>query len=514
MRQLLTINPTGLMNRRDLVTRIGDDQVLTRENFRVIGLKDKRNKKIPGSDRYNTTSVGSDPVVWMFRYYTKLLKRKNFFFSGGGLYHIDDSGNTTLIIGTFNPEAYPCAVEVRVSDNDTLLFSEGVDTGMYSHDGNDAQNFAKENAVTLNFVGMISHLDRVFAFEEDSEELHYSKNLEFTNYTDSTDAGTIIIGAKRGSKIQQIIVHNETIYIFKTDSIWVLEGDSPSNFVVREVHPYMGLAARRSLVSTGTVLIGYMSDYEVYSFGGTVDSMKLLSYNIALGGDLTKDLVPIVNRDRVDQINAEYHNGLYRMAFTLSGETQNKWEYCFDTTNSTDFFTKDNNVSSYLKYIRYPDKNELVTGRSDVGRLMHQNRGINFDNQDTALAMHFKIQTKFVGLGEEPRNFRVKKVWIEFGALGTLPMPVKYYLDTRHAASDVRSDSFTTKGEQKSVTSFIKVNAQSAFTSRQVLKWGGAKGQNISLAIDEQIRDVDLEFSTMRAEVITKNLKRSEKVGV
>ena len=71
---------------------------------------------------------------------------------------------------------------------------------MYSHDGNLSNNFRIETAVTRNFVWMVSFLDRMFAFEEDSEDLYFSANLVPTDFTNSTDAGLITIGAKGGAR--------------------------------------------------------------------------------------------------------------------------------------------------------------------------------------------------------------------------------------------------------------------------------------------------------------------------
>lgn len=516
--QLARIKPIGRINRRAIITDTPEDQVLSRENFYVTGQKPYlKVKKFPGSDRYNSTSVGSYPIVWAFRYQTKLNKRRNYFFGGGFLYHIDDLGNTTAINpAVFDPTAYPCAVEMRVSDTDIMYFSEGKTTGMFSYDGNVSNTFTKETAVTLNFVGMASHLDRLWGFEEDSEDLYFSVNLDPTNFTNSTDAGIITIGAKRGSKIQQIIVYQETLFIFKTDSVWVLEGRTPSEFTVREVHPSMGLAARRSIVSAGNVLIGLMSDYEVYSFGGTRESMKLLTYDISLSGGLVntnENLLPILNTDRMDQICATFHNFFYRMSFVENGDTINRLEYIFNTINETDAFTRGNNVGSYLVYDRVPDKNELVTGRSDIGRLMHQYRGLNWDNQETGANMRLLTQTGFFGLGE-PRNFRVRRVWGNWGVLGARPIPIRILIDGRTALSDSTTEELDTQGETKTVAG-LSIQSQSAVTSRFIPRHNNAKCQSFSLMINETLSNVDTEFSSFDCEIITqRNLKRNRKVGV
>lgn len=487
--------------------------MLVKENFLTIGSKNMKVKKLSGSDRLNSSAVASTPFTWGHRYYSTLSDRHTFAFNGGAIYFISDTGVATSSIGVFSATAYPCSAQVRVSEQDILLFSEGKDTGMYSYDGNTSYNFHHEVEVSLNFVGMISFLDRLWGFEEDSDQLYFSVNLDPTNFTDSTDAGQIEVGPKRGSKIQGLALMNETLYIFKNDSIWVLTGRSPSEFSLQEIHPYLGVSARRSIqnVESGIIFLG--SDFEFYSFGGTIDSTQLLTYDLCVGGDYTKDLLPLINRDKLESVCSTYHNHLYRCSFVENGGVKNNLEYMFNTINKTDGISRGNNVSCYFKWDRYPDKNELLTGRSDNGYLMFQYRGLNWDNQGTSPTMPIKLQTKFVG-GEEPRNMRVRRTWLNSSVLGGSDINIQTLMDCRTAASDATSDNFATFGEYKNPILAVRIASQSSITSRQIPRHGNAKGQNFSLLIDENIKDRDLEFSSFQAEIITKNIKRSHRVGV
>ena len=257
-----------------------------------------------------------------------------------------------------------------------------------------------------------------------------------------------------------------------------------------------------------------MSDYELHEFNGT-QQMKLLTYDVALFGDLTKDLNPIVNTFRLDQICATYHNFLYRMAFCSmdSSAVQNDMEYCRSSINDVDFFTRGNKVSSYCIWDRSPDQKQLVTGRSDIGRLMKQYQGLNWDNDASGATMSILTQTKFYGL-DEPRNFRVRRYWGNFGVLGAQNIPIRMFIDSRNAASDSTSDELITQGETKALMA-MRLNSQTAISSRQIPRHANSKCQNFSLKIEETIADRDLEFSSFHAEIISpKNLKRSQRVGV
>lgn len=512
----LTIKPVGIMNRRDKANEGDFKQVLWRQNFRVIGIGEAmKNVKLPGSDRYTTSAISESPVVWGHRYYTSGNFARTFAFAGGVLSYIDNYGTKTEIINTFLPTAYPCSEIFKVSGNDLLLFSAGDGTGMYSYDGNLTPTFQKQNQVTLNFAGFLSHLDRIFGFEEGSDNLYFSVNLDPFDYTNSTDAGVITIGAGRGSKIMGLALLNETLYIFKQDSIWILEGRTPSEFSVRQVVTDLGVAARRSIkkgkLTNSIFFLG--SNFEFYNFDGT--NLKLLSYNICIGGDYTKNLPSIINLDRMDQVVADFHDNLYRCSFVETEQTVAKMEWCFDTTNQTDFFTRGNNVACYIKYDRYPDKNELLTGRSDNGYLMYQHRGLNWDNQAASVetpTMPLLLRTKFVG-EKKPVNMRFKYAWVDAEVMGAEPIPINYFIDSRIAGSDARTDQWQMRGEYKSPTNFININSQSDVTDRQVLKHSGSKGVSIQFEINIDKYNLDFGFSNIHVLAIEKNAKRNVKVA-
>jgi len=414
----------------------------------------------------------------------------------------------------FSPLSRPCWVNIRVSDNDVLYFSEGVSTGMYSYDGNLDNTFVKENAVTLNLVDMISWLDRNWGFEEDEEALNFSKNLVPTNFTDSTDAGTMIVGAKAGSKIQRIGLHRDTLYIFKTDSIWRIVGRTPNEFIVELVHDSLGVAARWSLqqVEDGFIFLG--SDYEFYSFGGSKDTTTKLTYNIAMAGDLTKDLAPIINKNKMDDITSTYHNNLYRCSLVEHGQVNPNLEYIYNTINETDSFSRGFNVSCYIKFNQVPDANDLFIGRFSDGRLMRMYNGNNVDNGATSPSMSIRLQTKFIGQ-ETPRNMRVTKVWGTFGVLTKPAIPIRMYKDCRTALSDSTSDELTPYGESKTIYGMASVASQSAVTDKFTPRWDNGKCQNFSLEIRDETPNRELELSHFDAEVITtKELKNSRFANV
>ena len=520
MLPVVEIETTGNVNRRDSRDKLKKGDVVWRENFLVYGIGDsKTNKKHPGSDRYNGTAV-TGTFTSGYRYYSGALA-KTYAFCDGDKYlkFLDDNGNISdILLQPSNPNdvAYPVWEEMRVSLNNLLLFADGFN-GIYTYDGNIGNTFTK-TAATLNPVDMLSFLDRLFVIEEYSDVLSYGANVTNggspTDFT-GTDAGEITVGPKRGSKLMRAIYFMGTLFLFKDDSIWVLEGNTPETFQLRQVVSNIGLAARRGIAVGRNAIYFLGSDFEVYQFQGTQASLKLLTYNIALSGNRSKDLVEIINKYRMSQVSATYHDYLFRLSFVETGETVAKMEYIFNTTNETDGFTRGNNVSCYFQYDKLPDRGQLVTGRSDAGYLMHQYRGLNWDNQADTPTMPYKLTTAAIRPSKSSlENVRFKRAWADFQILGAEALDVDYYLDTRIAKSDRKTIQLATQGETKGMTNFLRTNAQTNIFSRAILHWENAKGQSIYFEIDKDRNNVDLSIGSFYTEVIQKNRKRSERVGV
>lgn len=528
MLPVTSIDTTGVVNRRGAVDGLKKGEVLSRENLRVIGLEvsERLNKKFNGSDRYNATEVSGGIFLSGYRYYNGDADHVNFAVTflywwnrstEGRLYHIDNHGNVTLK-ETLPVNGYPqpCWEQVKVSSNNLLLFADGFN-GIWSYDGNTDYSWI-QRSTAKNPVWMRMHLDRLFAFEENSDSLIYAINVtgggEVTNFADSTDAGEIVIGPRRGARLQWGEVDSQDLYMWKNDSIWILEGRTPSEFSVRVVHESRGTPARHSVVKTDSTILFLADDFEFYSFGGTQASTQLLSYKMAVSGDFSKDLVAIINKDRMNEVVATYHDHLYRCSIVENGATQNKLEYFYDTTNKTDGLTRDNNVSCYIIYDKTPpDKKQLLTGRTDAGYVMYQHRGLNWDNQAASPTMPLKIQSSFLKL-DPTIMVRVKRIYGDFQVLGAEDLLVKHFIDARTADSDSVEIPLQIQGETKNITSFMRMNSQASITSRQVMPWARSKALSHSLKLDFNRKNIDLSFSKFHLEYVPKNRKIRKSVSI
>ena len=511
MRQIITETPTGRINRRDLPQDLAAGEVQDRSNFIVIGVgENKRNRKHPGATRFTDNDTGTSYTSGRVYYTNGNVRKIIAFNSNGKLYFISENGEETEDVPIFIGSSIPCWATFRVSSNDTLFFCAGDNSGLYEYSGQVANNFQLVPSFSLNPVDMVPHLDRMFYVEEDSDVTTFSKNLDPTNVTDSSDAGEITVEAAGGSKIVKQVVFREQMFFLKSNIIARLDGRTPATFEIHHVIDWLGCAARHSVQVTPIGIIFLGSDYEFYLFDG--QNVKMLSYGAAIGGDKTKNLTGLINRNKTANIVSTYYDNKYRCSFAENGKTTNNLEWCYDLTNETDFMTRGFNISSYIAMDRQPDEPLLLTGRTDLGRLMRMNSGLNWDDGDANPQMSCKLVTRAIGAGE-PYNARFKRIHMTTEVLGAEPMPVYYALDCRTRVSDWGSDQFPIKGEQASVGSFNML-IQSNITSRMNLKYGKSKGQNITLIIDRNSRDVDFGISKFDIEAIVhKTPKLSEKVA-
>ena len=510
MRQIITERPTGRINRRDLPQDLAPGEVQARENFIVIGVgENKRNRKHPGATRFTDNDTGNSYTSGQ-AYYTGSARKIIAFNSNGKLYFIGEDGSETVDVPIFIGSSRPCWATFRVTSNDTLFFCAGDNSGLYYYSGQVANNFQLQSGFSLNPVDMVPHLDRMFYVEEDSEVSTFSKNLDPTNVTDSSDAGEITVEAAGGAKIMKQVVFREQMFYLKSNIIARLDGRTPATFEIHHVIDWLGCAARGSVQVTPIGIIFLGSDYEFYLFDGV--NVKMLSYGAAIGGDKTKNLTGLINRNKTANIVSTYYDNIYRCSFTEAGRTTNNLEWCYNLTNETDFMTRGFNISSYIAMDRQPDDPMLLCGRTDLGRLMRMYSGLNWDDGDSSPQMSCKLVTRAIGAGE-PYNARFKRIFMTTEVLGAEKMPVYYAMDCRTRVSDWGSDQLIIKGEQASVGSFNML-IQSSITSRMNLKYGKSKGQNITLIIDRNARDIDFGFSKFELEAIVKRTRKlSEKVA-
>ena len=433
--------PTGGLNLVDPEHKLREGQVRVSQNFIA---RNNKVTKIGGTTRYNATAVSGN-ITWAERYYGRTTDgteiKKAFAFANGTIYVGDDvAGSLASSQGAFQTGTYPESEVIQVSGRSLMFFfNEGLDVP-YTYDGNESNSWQK-SAITYKFVQGILWLDRLWAFEKNSNQLYYSKTLYPDNFTDTTDAGSILIGQQE-STIVGLVLYGDYLYIFKENSIYYIEGRTPTEFAVRVVNPFLGCNSRLSIINVETAVVFLGSDNELYSFRGTQASTR----------NVTKDLnfKDLLNKNKVKTVACGYHDDLLRVSYEPS-IVESTTVYNSDEIiapvlepNSDELprwsHSRGANISRYSVWNRFGDKNELVTGRSDLGCLMYHNRGKNFDGK----TIEVKLRSRSIVFAEG-YNARISHYNITAKPVGDYAIDFRTYLNGRLA--DFSSNQFNMKGE-------------------------------------------------------------------
>jgi hypothetical protein len=460
--------------------------------------RDKKITKIGGTEAYNPIQLPEN-VPWVHRSYHKRgdgsFRKVMFCYSDGQIYYGDDVARTfTSAQAGFNKEVIPMHVTFQVSGNSILYFISGEDE-IYKYDGNGSFQWEKTTInedIGRTVVQAAAHLDRVWYVSKDSSTLAYSTTLKPEDL--STDAGDIVVGQETDSVIRAVIVGaNETLYIFKNNSIWQLFGRTPSTFQFRKITDKYGLATKRTVypVGSGFVFWDELSK-ELHFFGGTEASIT----------PLTEDEIRL--RDIIDQTPHEIqkaamtvHRGLFRFAFKHREDNQHPDRELIYAVNDPRpdgkprwSMSKGAKVMSYSTWQLQGDRNELVTGHSEYGKVMYHNRTNNFDGG----AIETIVRTGEVVASEDKAvRFDGFKIQATPGPSDAEPL-FRYFMDGR--ISDRGEKGLDMEGETRAVGEF-KLQKQDLFNTRIIPLSSYSRGNSISFEIYDNSLDTFLEFGNI-----------------
>lgn len=450
-------------------------------------VRDGRIRKIGGTQQYNATALDY-PITWIKRSYHKLgdgsFVKRTLCFSGGTIYSGDDAtGEFTSRQGGFKLEAIPLSVTMQVAGNSILFFFTGYDTP-YKYDGNGSYIFEKTSLSSSYQQGLV-HLQRMWYVTRNSSTLDYSETLKPETIEDQ-----ITFGSDKDSFIRRIVLGaNETMYVFKNNSIWQLYGRTSSTFQTRIITDKYGLASKRAIYPVGSGFI-FLNEFdkELYFFGGSEASIR----------PLTEDdikLREIIDWTKVDNVCMVVHDGLFRFAFQYNSADQiyNNHELVYPL-NEPDYrglpkwsLIKGTRVLCYSVWNQQGDKNELVTGRSDTGKMMYHNRTNDFDGE----AVETIARTGEI-VASEDKAVRFKGFWVKaHPGSHSVNALFRYYLNGRY--SERGEHSLSMKGETRQVGT-IHIQKSYLFNDRIVPFVKYSRGNSISFEVYDFNTGTEMEL--------------------
>lgn len=349
----------------------------------------------------NTPLLGAD------RYTPSSGANKTLIAHGQNLYSVSDvDGTTTSLVGSLSASA---TNYYFAQANDKIYFVNGQDVPKY-YDGATVTNVGGTPGVSKLCV---FHKNRLFLVNvTDPAKIVYSDLGDYDAYTSTNFI--YVPSPKSGDPITGLIVFQDNLVIFTRRTKYVLFGDDPGNFVLRQSSGRKG-AVNQDVIKADPNYIYYLSDDGVYRYNGSSDQLisDTIQTEISNIADKTKSAAVV-------------HANYYRLYYPATGATVNNACILWDTINS--FWLRDSNT--YINKLFVNESNELIEGSSLVGAVYKAEQ----DYSDMGKPINFIYWTKYFGDGV--RKIFVRRI-IPSVRLQTFPynLNLKIDIDQRNTAS-------------------------------------------------------------------------------
>lgn len=419
-----------------------------------------------------------------------IVKRRHVYYDGGIYYGDDLTGQFRATnIMTLSKNQIPTYFSIQIAGNSIIYVLTGKDK-VIKYDGNNAYSWevcAGDLTNITDYESGTVHLDRIWYIVKQSSQIDYSNSTNPESIAD-----TITIGSDKDSYcVRSVEGAGETLYVFKNNSIYQLYGRTPSQFQFRKVTDKYGLACKRGIraVGSGFVFLNTF-DKELYFFGGTEASIK----------PMTEDNVRLreimdTSEDALNNVDMTVHKSFFRMAFQNMDSTfdNNNCELVYNINDPSAeglpkwSLIKGSNVWSYSVWDNYNDQNELVTGRSDIGKIMYHNRGHNWDTDKIETI----IRTAEITASED-KVVRFSDIYVK-GKPGSYNKQVTFrtFVNGRYSIRD--EQLLSVRGETTDLGA-IHIPTQALFNDRIQPFTEYSRGNSIACEIYENELDTDLEI--------------------
>jgi len=297
---------------------------------------------------------------------------KTVIAHGTSLYSVNDITGATTVI------------ETGLSASATDYYFDQADDKLFYTNGFNAPRFWDGSTVTALTSYMAAgkfaafHKNRFFTVDPtDQTKLKYT---DLGSYTTSQSTNFIYAPSpKSGDPITGIVVFQDNMVVFTRKTKYVLYGDDPGNFVLRQSSGKKG-AVNQSVIQTDPNYIYYLSDDGVYRYNGSAD--ELMSDSIQPDIDSMNDKT---------KASAVVHNNYYRLYYPSATSAVADSSILWDTLNN--FWLRDSGTYIYRPFT--DEEAELIEGSSLIGALY------NAESQysDMGKPIAFAYWTKYFGDG-------------------------------------------------------------------------------------------------------------------
>lgn len=291
---------------------------------------------------------------------------------GTAVYTVDDiTGATT-------------SIETGLSASATDYYFDQADDKLFYTNGYDAPRYWNGTTVTA-LTSYLStgkfaafHKNRFFTVDPtDPTKIKFS---DLGDYEASQSTNFIYAPSpKSGDPITGLKVFQDNLVVFTRKTKYVLYGDDPGNFVLRQSSGKRG-AVNQHVIQSDPNYIYYLSDDGVYRYNGSAD--ELMSDAIQTEIDSMNDKT---------KASAVVHNNYYRLYYPSATSAVADSSILWDTLN--DFWLRDSGTYIYRPFTTEDDT--LIEGSSLVGQLFYAEQQYS----DMGKPIAFAYWTKYFGDG-------------------------------------------------------------------------------------------------------------------
>lgn len=294
--------------------------------------------------------------------------------------------------------------------NDILYVVNGQDTPQ-QYDGTTWQalsassGFTDPNSLASASKFITFHKNRMWLVSNaNPTRISFSDLGEYNKYTSTNFI--FAPSPKSGDPITGITVFQDNLVVFTRKTKYVLYGDDPGNFVLRQSSGKKG-AVSQAVIATSPNHIYFLSDDGIYRYNGSADEL--------MSDPIQTEIDNIA--DKTDA-SAVYHSNYYRLYYPSTGATQNNSSVLWDDINK--IWLRDSNTFIDKPFVN--ELNELIEGSSTMGAVFNAEQQYS----DLGKPIDFKYWTKYFGDGLH--KIFIRRV-IPSIRLQTQPYMLNVYID-------------------------------------------------------------------------------------
>lgn len=321
------------------------------------------------------TYISTDSIMKGGAQYTPVSGLNEVLFATGtDMYTLDVSDGTKS------------SIKSGLSANATAYYFDQADDEIYWVNGQD--NCMKYDGTTVTSITgtyiptapkyIIFHKNRLFLVDgTDTTKLTFS---ELGDYDDFQSTNFIYCPSpKSGDPITGLAVFQDNLVVFTRNTKYVLFGEDPGNFVLRQSSGKKG-AVSQSVIASDPNFIYYLADDGVWRYNGSSDQLVSDAIQNEIDGIATKT-----------KASAVIHDNYYRLYYTTPTSGVNDGTVLFDTINK--LWLRDTGVYVDRPFVLEDDT--LLEGSSVVGTVYSAEQDYN----DLGKPIDFKYHTNYLGSG-------------------------------------------------------------------------------------------------------------------